>query len=96
MSKLWLITGSSRGPGRALAKAVLETGRRTVATVTAVFPSTAERYSMRAREALPLDPSLGVAETAPCSGTRKTAAAGPAKCDQIRTSRPDWAINSLR
>jgi NAD(P)-dependent dehydrogenase (short-subunit alcohol dehydrogenase family) len=32
MSKVWLITGSSRGLGRALAKAVLEAGDRLVAT----------------------------------------------------------------
>ncbi|MDY7226991.1 oxidoreductase [Hyalangium rubrum] len=32
MSKVWLITGSSRGLGRSLAKAVLEAGHRLVAT----------------------------------------------------------------
>jgi NAD(P)-dependent dehydrogenase (short-subunit alcohol dehydrogenase family) len=32
MSKVWLITGSSRGLGRALAEAVLATGHRLVAT----------------------------------------------------------------
>ena len=32
MSKVWLITGSSRGLGRAFTKAVLEAGDRVVAT----------------------------------------------------------------
>jgi NAD(P)-dependent dehydrogenase (short-subunit alcohol dehydrogenase family) len=32
MSKVWLITGSSRGLGRDLAKAVLAAGHRLVAT----------------------------------------------------------------
>ena len=32
MSKVWLITGSSRGLGRALTEAVLEAGHQVVAT----------------------------------------------------------------
>lgn len=47
MSKVWLITGSSRGLGRALAKAVLAAGHKLVATARnpAQLTDLAERYS---------------------------------------------------
>jgi NAD(P)-dependent dehydrogenase (short-subunit alcohol dehydrogenase family) len=56
MSKVWLITGSSRGLGRALAEAVLAAGDRLVATArnTAQLAGMAERYGDLVRT-LPLD-----------------------------------------
>jgi NAD(P)-dependent dehydrogenase (short-subunit alcohol dehydrogenase family) len=51
MSKVWLITGSSRGIGRALAEAVLAAGNRLVATARnpAKLADLAERYGDRVR-----------------------------------------------
>jgi NAD(P)-dependent dehydrogenase (short-subunit alcohol dehydrogenase family) len=51
MSKVWLITGSSRGLGRALAEAVLAAGHRLVATARnpAHFADLVERYRDRIR-----------------------------------------------
>ncbi|WP_338692878.1 SDR family NAD(P)-dependent oxidoreductase [Streptomyces sp. Q6] len=51
MSKTWLITGSSRGLGRAIAEAVLETGDNVVATArrTETLNDLAEQYGDRAR-----------------------------------------------
>src|SRR5229473_2954962 len=51
MSKVWLITGSSRGMGRALAEAVLATGHRLVATARnpAQLADLVERYRDRIR-----------------------------------------------
>lgn len=51
MSKVWLITGSSRGLGRALAKAVLEKGDRLVATArdTASLADLAEKHGDKVR-----------------------------------------------
>ena len=51
MSKVWLITGSSRGLGRALAQAVLATGDRLVATARNPAPlaDLVERYPDRIR-----------------------------------------------
>ena len=51
MSKVWLITGSSRGLGRALAEAVLADGNRLVATARkpAELADLAERYGDRVR-----------------------------------------------
>src|SRR5882724_2729583 len=51
MSKIWLITGSSRGLGRALAEAVLATGDRLVATARnpAQLADLVERYRDRIR-----------------------------------------------
>src|ERR1700688_718220 len=51
MSKVWLITGSSRGLGRALAEAVLATGDRLVATARNPAPlaDVVERYPDRIR-----------------------------------------------
>src|SRR5258707_398213 len=51
MSKVWLITGSSRGLGRALAEAVLATGDRLVATAgnPAQLADLVERYRDRIR-----------------------------------------------
>ena len=51
MSKVWLITGSSRGLGRALAEAVLATGDRLVATARnpAQLADLVERYRDRIR-----------------------------------------------
>src|SRR5580704_925617 len=51
MSKVWLITGSSRGLGRALAEAVLATGDRLVATARnpAQLADLVERYPDRIR-----------------------------------------------
>jgi NAD(P)-dependent dehydrogenase (short-subunit alcohol dehydrogenase family) len=56
MSKVWLITGSSRGLGRALAKAVLEAGDRLVATARdpGHLADLVEAYGARVL-ALPLD-----------------------------------------
>jgi NAD(P)-dependent dehydrogenase (short-subunit alcohol dehydrogenase family) len=56
MSKVWLITGSSRGIGRALAEAVLAAGDRLVATARnpAQLADMAEPYGDRVRT-LPLD-----------------------------------------
>jgi NAD(P)-dependent dehydrogenase (short-subunit alcohol dehydrogenase family) len=56
MSNVWLITGSSRGLGRALAKAVLAEGHRLVATARnpAQLADLAERYTERVLT-LPLD-----------------------------------------
>ncbi len=56
MSKVWLITGSSRGLGRALAEAVLATGDRLVATARnpARLADLAGRYGDLVRT-LPLD-----------------------------------------
>ena len=49
MSKVWLITGSSRGLGRALAEAVLAAGHRLVATARnpEQFSDLVERYRDR-------------------------------------------------
>ena len=46
MSRVWLITGSSRGLGRALAEAVLAAGRKLVATARnpAQLADLVERY----------------------------------------------------
>jgi NAD(P)-dependent dehydrogenase (short-subunit alcohol dehydrogenase family) len=51
MSKVWLITGSSRGLGRALAEAVLAAGHRLVATAhnPAQLADLVERYPDRIR-----------------------------------------------
>jgi NAD(P)-dependent dehydrogenase (short-subunit alcohol dehydrogenase family) len=51
MSKIWLITGSSRGLGRALAEAVLADGNRLVATARkpAELADLVERYGDRVR-----------------------------------------------
>src|ERR1700736_5002512 len=51
MSKVWLITGSSRGLGRALAEAVLAAGHRLVATARnpAQLADLVERYPDRIR-----------------------------------------------
>jgi NAD(P)-dependent dehydrogenase (short-subunit alcohol dehydrogenase family) len=56
MSQVWLITGSSRGLGRALAEAVLAEGHRLVATARnpAQLSDLVERYGDRVR-AVPLD-----------------------------------------
>src|SRR5260370_10440196 len=56
MSKVWLITGSSRGLGRALAEAVLAAGDKLVATARnpAQLADLVERYGDRAR-AIALD-----------------------------------------
>ncbi len=56
MSKVWLITGSSRGLGRALAEAVLESGDRLVATArrTESLQDIVERFGNRVLT-LPLD-----------------------------------------
>lgn len=56
MSKVWLITGSSRGLGRALANAVLEAGDKLVATARdpARLADLVEAYGSRV-VALPLD-----------------------------------------
>jgi len=56
MSKVWLITGSSRGLGRALANAVLEAGDKLVATARdpAQLADLVEAYGPRV-VALPLD-----------------------------------------
>ena len=56
MSKVWLITGSSRGLGRALANAVLEAGDKLVATARdpAQLADLIEAYGPRV-VALPLD-----------------------------------------
>jgi NAD(P)-dependent dehydrogenase (short-subunit alcohol dehydrogenase family) len=56
MSKVWLITGSSRGLGRALAEAVLAAGHRLVATARnpAQLADLVERYGDQVR-AVPLD-----------------------------------------
>src|ERR1700674_2148586 len=53
MSKVWLITGSSRGLGRRLAEAVLATGDRLVATARnpAQLADLVERYPDRIRAA---------------------------------------------
>ena len=55
-SKVWLITGSSRGLGRALAEAVLAAGHRLVATARnpAQLADLVERYGDQVR-AVPLD-----------------------------------------
>ncbi|ROO87662.1 NADP-dependent 3-hydroxy acid dehydrogenase YdfG [Actinocorallia herbida] len=51
MSRTWLITGSSRGLGRAIAQAVLEAGDDLVATARRIGPlnDLAERYGDRVR-----------------------------------------------
>jgi NAD(P)-dependent dehydrogenase (short-subunit alcohol dehydrogenase family) len=51
MSKTWLITGSSRGLGRAIAEAVLEAGDNLVATARRTEPLTdlADKYGDRVR-----------------------------------------------
>jgi NAD(P)-dependent dehydrogenase (short-subunit alcohol dehydrogenase family) len=51
MSQVWLITGSSRGLGRALAEAVLAAGHRLVATARnpAQLTGLVERYGDRVR-----------------------------------------------
>jgi NAD(P)-dependent dehydrogenase (short-subunit alcohol dehydrogenase family) len=51
MPKTWLITGSSRGLGRAIAEAVLESGDRLVATARRPeqLADLAERYGERVR-----------------------------------------------
>ena len=56
MSKVWLITGSSRGLGRALANAVLEAGDKLVATARdpAQLADLVDAYGSRVR-ALALD-----------------------------------------
>lgn len=56
MSKVWLITGSSRGLGRDLAKAVLEAGHRLVATARKPeqLNDLAAQYGQQVR-AVPLD-----------------------------------------
>jgi NAD(P)-dependent dehydrogenase (short-subunit alcohol dehydrogenase family) len=57
-SKVWLITGSSRGLGRAFAKAALEAGHRGVATARNPLQlnDTVSRYGDRVRvRALGLD-----------------------------------------
>src|SRR5258708_28259309 len=50
-SQVWLITGSSRGLGRALAQAVLDHGHKLVATARnpAQFADLAERYGDQVR-----------------------------------------------
>jgi NAD(P)-dependent dehydrogenase (short-subunit alcohol dehydrogenase family) len=56
MSKVWLITGSSRGLGRAFVEAVLEAGDRVVATARtpSQLADLVEKYGTRVR-AVPLD-----------------------------------------
>jgi NAD(P)-dependent dehydrogenase (short-subunit alcohol dehydrogenase family) len=56
MSKVWLITGSSRGLGRALAEAVLAAGHKVVATARnpAQLGDLVQRYGDQVR-AVPLD-----------------------------------------
>jgi NAD(P)-dependent dehydrogenase (short-subunit alcohol dehydrogenase family) len=51
MSQVWLITGSSRGLGRAVAEAVLDAGHKLVATARdpAQLDALAERYGDRVR-----------------------------------------------
>src|SRR5437762_9172109 len=51
MSQVWLITGSSRGLGRALAEAVLAAGHKLVATARnpAQLADLAERYGDQVR-----------------------------------------------
>jgi len=65
MSKVWLITGSSRGLGRALANAVLEAGDKLVATARdpAQLADLVEAYGSRV-VALPLDVTDEVAAEA--------------------------------
>lgn len=65
MTKVWLITGSSRGLGRALAKAVLEAGDKLVATARdpGQLADLAEAYGSRVLT-LPLDVTDEVAAQA--------------------------------
>ncbi|MBB3309192.1 NAD(P)-dependent dehydrogenase (short-subunit alcohol dehydrogenase family) [Rhizobium sp. BK196] len=65
MSKVWLITGSSRGLGRALANAVLEAGDKLVATARdpAQLADLVDAYGSRVR-ALALDVTDGAAAEA--------------------------------
>ena len=51
MTQVWLITGSSRGLGRALAEAVLEAGHKLVATARnpAQLADLVDRYSDQVR-----------------------------------------------
>jgi len=72
MSKVWLITGSSRGLGRALAEAVLAAGHRLVATARnpEQFSDLVERYRDRIC-AVALDVADDRAATMPFSRCRR-------------------------
>lgn len=70
MSQRWLITGSSRGIGRALAKAVLEAGHQLVAT--ARDPSTLDDLKRRHGDAVRL---VALDVTDPVAATRAVATA---------------------
>ena len=70
MAKVWLITGSSRGLGRALAEAVLESGERLVATARKPeqLSDLVERYGDRVR-AVALDVTSESAATMAIAAT---------------------------
>ncbi len=70
MAKVWLITGSSRGLGRALAEAVLESGERLVATARKPeqLSDLVERYGDRVR-AVALDVTSETAATMAIAAT---------------------------
>jgi NAD(P)-dependent dehydrogenase (short-subunit alcohol dehydrogenase family) len=62
MSKVWFITGSSRGLGRALTEAVLEKGDRVIATAQAGIarrPQVAPRRAAAAGRARRHGPGVG-------------------------------------
>src|SRR5258708_38054503 len=83
MSKVWLITGSSRGRGRELAKAVLAAGHRLVATARKAedLRDLVSQYGDRVRAvALDVTEPAGASAAAPAA----TAALG----------RPDVVVNN--
>jgi NAD(P)-dependent dehydrogenase (short-subunit alcohol dehydrogenase family) len=93
MAQVWLITGSSRGLGRALAETVLAAGHRLVATARnpAQLSDLAERYGDRVRAV-----ALDVTDEAAAAGAVKAAVDAFGRLDVLVNNAGYANVNSIR
>ena len=92
MAQVWLITGSSRGLGRALAETVLAAGHRLVATARnpAQLSDLAERYGDQARAV-----ALDVTDEAAAAGAVKVAVDAFGRLDVLVNNAGYANVNSI-